>query len=426
MADSLSLRVRKHRTLTKAWLAIQRNGRLSKSPETRAEIKNFAEDAPRHLDRIQTQLRNGKFVFPPAKGIKAKKKGKAGFRPLVIAPVESRVVQRAVHDVLLDVPALDALVRTPHSFGGVKKNEDDELSAVPAAIKAVLDALGNGGAYIIRSDISKFFTKIPKSEVRKIVSTVIMEPEFLELFDRAVSSELSNMAELRDDASAFPIEDVGVAQGNSLSPLLGNLLLKSFDQEMNSLPGIRCIRYIDDFILLGPNKHITSKAFHKAQGLLSRWQMTVALDKTDQGSSQHCFEFLGIEFNNGFLRPSSASRVRFLESVRALLQNAQDALLQYKGSGMLEKRAALLKTLVTLSETMSGWGMHYRFCNDSHCLRKMDEEVSQLLLGYFGTYRAVRSAAGHSATWDLLGIQSLEKLEKQSFLWPKKPSISSP
>ena len=138
-----------------------------------------------------------------------------------------------------------------------------------------------------------FSLRFQNLKFRKIVSTVIMEPEFLELFDRAVSSELSNMAELRGDAQRFPLKTWGVAQGNSLSPLLGNLLLKNFDQEMNSRwPGIRCIRYIDDFILLGPNKHITSKAFHKAQGLLSQWQMTVALDKTDQGSSQQCFEFL--------------------------------------------------------------------------------------------------------------------------------------
>jgi RNA-directed DNA polymerase len=199
MAESLTLSVRKRRTLLNAWLAIQRNGRLSKSADTRAEIKAFAEEVTQNLDRIQAKLQKKKFVFPPAKGIKAKKKGKAGFRPLVIAPVESRVVQRAVHDVLLTVPGIDALMRTPYSFGGVKKHEDDELSAVPAAIKAVLESIGSGGAYVVRSDISQFFTKIPKSEVRNIVSSVIADADFMDLFDRAVASELSNMAELRDD-----------------------------------------------------------------------------------------------------------------------------------------------------------------------------------------------------------------------------------
>lgn len=420
MVDSLALSLRRNRTLTRAWLAIQRNGRLSKSSDTRNEIKLFAESAPKHLDRIQTHLRKGTFVFPPAKGIKAKKKGKSGFRPLIVAPVESRIVQRAVHDVLLSVPGIEALVRTPYSFGGVKKHEDDELSAVPAAISAVLTSIGNGGAYVVRSDISKFFTQIPKSEVRNIISTVITEVEFLNFFDKAVAAELSNMEELRGDASAFPIEDIGVSQGNSLSPLLGNLLLRDFDEKMNSLPGVQCIRYIDDFILLGPNKYVTDKAFVQAQALLGKWNMTLAANKTENGSSQSCFEFLGIEFNNGFLRPSAASRSRFLASVKTLLENSQTALLQYKGSAIIEKRFALLKTLVTLSETVSGWGMHYRFCNDSKCLQKLDEEISCLIESYFGIYRSVRNAMGTSSTWDVLGIQSLDKLEKKSFFWPKK------
>ncbi len=253
-----------------------------------------------------------------------------------------------------------------------------------------------------------------------MIADVVHDSEFLELFDRAIIAELSNMQDLREDASAFPIEDIGVAQGNSLSPLLGNLLLKDFDQCLNSLTGISCIRYIDDFILIGPNKQSTQEAFRHAQALLSQWQMTLAIEKTEQGSSQESFEFLGIEFNNGFLRPSASSRTRFMDAVRTLLESAEIALVHYKASRSIESRSALLKTLVTVSETMSGWGMHYRFCNDALCLRKLDAEVSDLLKSYFGVYRSVRNEVGVASTWDLLGIQSLESMERQSFQWPKQ------
>ncbi len=419
MANSLVFSVRRRRILTSAWLEVQRNGRLSKSAETREEIRKFAEHAPVHLERIQRQLAKNLFVFQPAMGVRAKKKGKTGFRPLVIAPVESRIVQRAIHDVLLSVPGVEALVRTPYSFGGIRKHKEDELSSVPAAIKAVLEGIGNGGAYVVRSDISKFFTRIPKSAVRKILETVINEPAFLDLFDKAVAAELVNIKELGKDARAFPTEDIGVAQGNSLSPLLGNLLLKDFDFAMNSLPNIKCVRFIDDFVLLGPNKTITMKAFRRAQAILSQWQMTLADNKTEQGSSQQRFEFLGIEFNNGFLRPSKEARQRFLSSAEALLREAQQALIDYKVEGAIGKKSALLRTLVTLSETMNAWGMSYRFCNDSLCLRELDVEVSRLLGNYFATFRSVRNSLGASSTWDLLGIQSLEKIERQNFVWPK-------
>ena len=420
MKDSIFLSVRRRRTLTRAWNAIQRNGRLSTSAETRADIKKFAKDAPVHIERIQRQLLKNSFVFKPAKGVRAKKKGKPGSRPLVIAPIESRIVQRAVHDVLLSQPGIEALVSTSYSFGGVRKGEKDELSSVPAAIKAVLDCIGDGATYLVKSDISKFFTRIPKSEVRKIVGTVITDSAFLNLFDNAVTAELSNIEELQGYTHEFPIGDIGVAQGNSLSPLLGNLLLKDFDQEMNSFPSVRCIRFIDDFLLLGPDKKITMKAFREAQRILGQWQMTLAEDKTEQGSVRQKFEFLGIEFNNGFLRPSRAARLRFLASVQGLLEKAGRALIEYKEKGAIEKHSTFVRTLVTLSETVNAWGMSYCFCNDAYCLRQLDEQISRLLGDYFATYRSVRNTLGASSTWDLLGIQSLEKIERESFSWPKQ------
>jgi hypothetical protein len=194
---------------------------------------------------------------------------------------------------------------------------------------------------------------------------------------------------------------------------------------MNSLPDIQCIRFIDDFVLLGPNKSVTIKALQQAKVILGQWQMTLANDKTEQGSTQQKFEFLGIEFNNGLLRPTKTARHKFLASIETLLQGAQQALIDYKTKGAIEKKSALLKTLVTLSETVNAWGVSYRFCNDSQCLRQLDEEISRLLGDYFATYRSVRNTLGTSSTWDLLGIQSLEKIERESFKWPKQAQNAS-
>ena len=72
------------------------------------------------------------------------------------------------------------------------------------------------------------------------------------LFRQAIHVELSNLAALREHADRFPTEDIGVAQGSALSPLLGNIILADFDQRMND-GECRCLRYIDDFIVLGPS-----------------------------------------------------------------------------------------------------------------------------------------------------------------------------
>src|SRR5208337_5315403 len=116
----------------------------------------------------------------------------------------------------------------------------------------------------IRSDIAKFFTRIPKSSVTDIVAKAVNDDEFVDLFPRAITVELENLAQLREQANAFPIEDIGVAQGNSLSPLLGNLFLYEFDVELNKRPDVRCIRYIDDFIILAPSRDVAESVFAEA------------------------------------------------------------------------------------------------------------------------------------------------------------------
>jgi RNA-directed DNA polymerase len=172
-----------------AWLAIKRNARTSKSKDTRDEIAAFEANLTSNLRRLSRELQQNRFVFPPARGVKIPKdkKNKSGFRPLVVAKVESRIVQRAVHDVLVSVPAIEKFVHTPYSFGGIKKKKDDDLAAVPAAIRAVLDAIGAGCKFVIRSDTEKFFTRIPKSIVTEIVAKAVADDEFTELFSRGNS-----------------------------------------------------------------------------------------------------------------------------------------------------------------------------------------------------------------------------------------------
>lgn len=272
LESDLSLQVRKRRIIEGAWLAIKRNARTSKSQDTKNEIAAFEADLSTNLRRLSRELQQNKFVFPPARGIKIPKdkKDKSSFRPLVVAKVESRIVQRAVHDVLISVPAIQKYACTPNSFGGVKKREDDEIAAVPAAIQAVLHAIGGGCKFVIRSDIASFFTRIPKSVVTEIVTRAVEDLDFVELFTKAISVELENMTQLREYANAFPIEDIGVAQGNSLSRLLGNLFLYEFDLELNKRPDVRCIRYIDDFIILAVSKEIAESAFAKAVQMLEK------------------------------------------------------------------------------------------------------------------------------------------------------------
>ncbi|NKE48760.1 RNA-dependent DNA polymerase [Roseomonas frigidaquae] len=421
MEKNYFLDIRRQKTLEKAWLAIQRNARSSKSEDTRNEVAAFASDLQNNLRRISRHLQKGTFKFPPAKGVKIPKdpKDKSIFRPLVVAKVESRVVQRAIHDVLITIPKIQVYVRTPHSFGGVKKDKEDNISAVPAAIQAVLDAIGNGGKFIIRSDITSFFTKIPKSSVTRIVSDAVQMDGFMDIFSKAIAVELENMAQLRESAKAFPIEDIGVAQGNSLSPLLGNIILYDFDKELNKDKDVRCIRYIDDFIIIAPNKSVAENAYSKALHILKGLGMDTSHKKTMKASVTAGFDFLGIELVNGFIRPSSKSQARMIASVEKTIQESKRVFRSTRKTGEVGKNESLLKTLNKISGIMQGWGKHYKFCNDRECLRRLDERILSLIREYLAAYRDEVSISTDSRKWNLLGIEAISQIELTSFAWPK-------
>ena len=136
--SKLLKQLRQMPVLGRAWRVIHENARTSQSIDTRREIEEFAENAESNLTRIQRQLNRNAFVFAPAHGIAVPKKDKKTIRPLVVAPVESRIVQRAILDVVLTVPSIQTYASSPFSFGGIKKGVDQELGAVPAAIQATL------------------------------------------------------------------------------------------------------------------------------------------------------------------------------------------------------------------------------------------------------------------------------------------------
>ena len=352
MSSALMKKVRGVRHLERAWRIIEENARSSKSEDVKKEIEAFRENASRNLKSLCTRLTRGTFKFPPAKGIpiaktgKDGKKNKAKIRPIVLASVESRIVQRAILDVLLGIPDLQKYVLTPHSFGGIRKSTEDELAAVPAAIKEVLNSIGRGHKFVASADISSFFTRIPKGDVTEIVAKAVNDELFMDLFREAIHVELSNMAELREKSGEFPIGDIGVAQGNSLSPLLGNIILFEFDRQMNA-GDCRCIRYIDDFIILAPTRAAALARMKRSVLLLAIHKMELSKEKSSKEPQpiNRSFEFLGIELSNGLIRPASKAQSKHLNSLKMVFEESTKSLREYRAGAEFKKTNSLVATL---------------------------------------------------------------------------------
>jgi RNA-directed DNA polymerase len=426
MSSDLLKKVRAKRNLESAWRVIEENARTSKSEHVRSEIETFKEDVTGNLERLYRGLLRGTFEFEPAKGIAIPKSkpggGKRGdIRPIVLATVEARIVQRAILNVLTELPQFAHCVDSPNSFGGMRKSEQRSLSAVPAAINAVLQAIGDGAYFVVCADISGFFTRISKSAASTLIAEKIDDQEFMAFFDSAIRVELANLAQLREFANKFPIEDLGVAQGNSLSPFLGNILLHDFDQAMNA-GDCDCKRYIDDFIILAPSSAAASARLRMAKRLLADHGMELSAGKSHESPidvRQRAFEFLGIELTNGLLRPARKAQEKLLANVRAEFDKSAKAFDTYRRDGRLESDLSLVATLRRVDGMVQGWGKHYRFCNDEKCFARIDELVDELLASYLGRYASARERGPQEGRRKLLGVRRLDQIERQPFRWPK-------
>ncbi len=418
MKSKIFREITKQSALKDAWAKVYENGISSRSYETQKEIKSFQPESDRHIRSIQRRLRNDSYQFQPSIGKKIPKKTKGDFRPLVIAPIETRIIQRAVLDYILDEPKLKDYIETPHSFGGVRKSNHDDPSPVAAAIRTALEAKANNLAYVRCADISSFFTRIRKSSVRSIISSTVPDSDFLKLFDECISVELSNLEKLGSDANRFPRGDLGVAQGSSLSPMLGNILLHRFDEEMNQ-SGCRCIRYIDDILILGPSEKAVSARFKHATSLLKSMGMEFSKSKSSFGvqNFDSGFSFLGIELISGLIRPDGQSIGNFKQKMKSIVD---DAILNMTSPGKtFDRRKSLIPTLERISGTVNGWGKHYRFCNDEKTFENIDHFVDTEIRRLLGAYTRARSKGSISAR-HLLGVVSLGEMERLPLKWPTK------
>lgn len=380
----------------------------SESRETRAEILGFAEDAETRLQRIARRLQQRTFRFSPARGIAIPKKSNpAKKRPIVKAPVENRIVQRAILDVLQALPEIKARLQARRNFGGIAE------IGVPDAIEAAYTA-ARRSRYFIRTDIKAFFDNIPRDRAVAKITKFTAQAEFDDLLKRATDTELDNLNQLGRDRDLFPLASFGVAQGSCLSPLLCNLLLEEFDDRMNGR-GIVCVRYIDDFILFASDAAKAFKTLANAQKYLGTIHLDVYdprthSDKAEHGSVSGGFTFLGCEVSPERVRPSQESSRRLLSKIDAALKEAIGA--TGNPTNAVHAHNTYSDTLAKVSNTIRGWGNTYSFCTDDRLFQSIEGEIELRLSRFEQRYRRIVEKKRPRDRRRLLGVFLLEDCKK--------------
>lgn len=395
------------RRLYAAWRTVRNSAFSSSSDEIKREAEDFESRLPGSLIEIQKSLSKKNFVFLKQTGV-AKSKAGGKSRPIVLAPIPNRVVQRALLDVLqAKVKFIKRVLATPTSYGGIQNKR------VAMALENARAAISAGAEFHVRSDIPGFFTRINKAHIIKIISQYISCADTVVLFEAAITTDLENIDDLRRKhlAELFPIGIEGVAQGSPLSPLIANIYLHEFDAEMNS-GEVCCLRYIDDFLILGKNSSVVDKAFNRSLKLLSKLSLTAYdpnkdKDKASRGLVSRGFDFLGCNVLPGLTQPSESSRSRFKQKLTAEFSAAKHALNYNSKYADGDGSYSYSRALYRIDKIILGWGKAFSFCDGYHCLKGIDSFISSKLEELEKEKTAIYAKTNEAGKRRIIGVRLL-------------------
>jgi hypothetical protein len=319
-------------------------------------------------------------------------------------------------------------MKTRTSVGGIRER------GVPHGLALIDQAIREGHYWFVRSDIQNFFTRIPLSDVNSFVRRSVSDQQFSELFEAALFTHLTNQLELEERQLflLFPDSETGVAQGSALSALAGNITLRHFDEQMNGRE-IVCVRYIDDFILLGKSEAKVRTAFASAQRLLGRMRMDVyapndpkALKegKVDAGNIHDGTDVLGYRISAGSRQPSAAAQTTLLKKLdQVVLDAKREMTLAASEKSSSSHLRRYHQSMVMLHKIAWGWSQSFRHTTARHVFEALDQKIDQRIAELRSYAFALTQGASSNVRRRVAGTHLLTDTE--FYPLPEIPPISN-
>lgn len=169
------------------------------------------------------------------------------------------------------------------------------------AVEMIQEAIREGYTYVLESDIEDFFPSIDLRLLMKILEQVLPAKDIClkELIRKCISAGYVLNG-------VFHERTRGLAQGSPLSPVLANLYLDSFDEEVKSWDvnpalykkcGVKMIRYADDFIIMTRSQEEAEAILSRTESFLSFLGLRIKKEKTAIKHYKDGFVFLGMTFD---------------------------------------------------------------------------------------------------------------------------------
>lgn len=237
-------------------------------------------------DALYHQLLNGTYQASPLNARRLEKPAQAP-RLLLLPPFIDKVAHKALSTWLS--ASLDTLY-SKHSYAYRKG-----YSRFGAKTR-VQHLLRQGHVWLVDADIKRFFASLNPADVLQRLIALYGDDPLWQVLHTMLSAPLAPSPLLQ---STTP---TGLNLGNSLSPVLANLMLDDFDAQLHAF-GIEQVRYADDFLLLCKTEQAAQHAKHLVEQLLATQGLTLNTDKTKIVHIKQGVRFLGQELTQPQTKP---------------------------------------------------------------------------------------------------------------------------
>ena len=231
-----------------------------------------------HREELLETIRQGKYKPQPVRR-KEIPKPDGGIRKLGIPTVVDRIIQQAIAQQL--TPIYEPL------FSDLSYGYRPGRSAQDA-IRKVKEYAGKGYTQAVLVDLSKYFDTLNHELLMNLLRKNIHDKRVIELIKRYLK------AGVMENGLLVKTEE-GSPQGGPLSPLLANIYLNEYDQEMTRR-GVPVIRYADDIVVLAKSKRAAERLLETTQRYLEgklKLRMNVEKSKVVSVFAIRNFKFLG-------------------------------------------------------------------------------------------------------------------------------------
>lgn len=309
-----------------AWLE-RANRNARKGKRYREEVRYFHQNLDGNLLDIQQDVRAGTYRTGGYRHLWVQVPKK---RLVMALPYRDRIVQWSVYQLLN--PYFDRTFIADSYACRVGKGSHKAVGRLQYWLRQV-DRSIYPDWYYLKLDISKYFYRVDHAVLLEILGRRITDPDVMTLLERVINNPnepfgLPPGKKPEDVAFESWLYNVGMPIGNLLSQMFANIVLNELDQYCKRVLKIHCyIRYMDDILVLGPDKEQLQQCRDAIAAYLGAVLHLDLNAKTCIRPVSMGIEFVGqrVWATHAVLRKSTARRMK--REVRKISEDVRDGVI---------------------------------------------------------------------------------------------------